>query len=71
MQLSIVKIDFAKKSYINYNTTVYKNFDVFALFYIEDIVTILNIILIGKRDKLSIIFYKVFFYFFLTYIKLD
>jgi hypothetical protein len=44
MQLSIVKIDFAKKSYINYNTTVYRNFDIFALFYIEDIVTILNII---------------------------
>jgi len=71
MRSNIIKINFAKKSYINYNAIVYKDFDIFALLYIEDIVTILNIILNCKRDKLSIIFYKVCFYFFPMRIKLE
>lgn len=68
---NIVRINFAKKNYINYNATVYRDFDVFALLYIEDIATISNIMLTCKRDKLSIIFYKVFFYFFSIRIKLE
>jgi len=70
MRSSIIGIDFAKKSYINYNTTVYKNFDVFVLLYVKDIITISDIILARKRDKLSIIFYKIFSYFFLMRMKL-
>jgi len=70
MRSSVVRIDFAKVSHINHNATVHRNFDVFALLYVEDITTILDIILTHEEDKLSITLDKVFFHFLLMFMKL-
>ncbi len=68
---NVIEINFAKKSYINHNAIVHKNFDVFVLLYVKDIVTILNIMLTRKKDELLITLYKVFFHFFLMRMKLE
>ncbi len=69
MRPAIVQISFAEVSYINYNTTVYGNFDIITLLDIESIIMILDIILAGKGDKLSTAPYKILPYLFLAPIK--
>jgi len=69
MRPAVVRIGFAKVNYINYNITVYRNFDIIAFLDIKSIVIILNITLAGKKNKLSTVFYKMFLYFFLAPIK--
>jgi len=71
MQSSVVRIDFAKVSHINHNVTVYRNFNIFALLYVEDIVMILNMMLTHQRDELLITSDKVFLHFFLMLMKLE
>ena len=71
MRPSIVRIDFAEVSHINYNATVYRDFDIFALLYIEGVTMILDMILAYKGGKLLTIPYKVFLHFFLVPIKLE
>jgi hypothetical protein len=70
MRSSVVRIDFAKVSHINHNATVHRNFDVFALLYVEGITTILNMILVHERGELSTTSDKVFFHFLLMPMKL-
>ena len=71
MRPGIVRINFAEVRHINYNATIYRDFDIFALLYIESIATILDMVLAYKGGKLSTIPYKVFLYFFLVLIKLE
>lgn len=67
----MVRIDFTEISYINYNATIYRNFNVFVLLYIKDITTIFDVILVYNESELLITFYKVFPYFLLARIKLE
>ena len=69
MQSDIVQVDFAEVCYINHDVTVHRNFDIITLLYVEGIVTILNMMLICKEDKLLITPHTVFSHLFLTLMK--
>jgi len=56
----VVGIDFAEGSYINHNATVHRDFDVFALLYVEGIATISDMMLAREGGELSTTPYKVF-----------
>lgn len=67
----VVGIDFAEGSYINHNATVHRDFDVFALLYVEGIATISDMMLAREGGELSTTPYKVFPHFFLVRMKLE
>ncbi len=70
MRPGVVRIDFAEVSHINHNATVHRNFDVFALLYVEGITAILDMILAHEGGELSTTPDKVFFHFLLVPMKL-
>lgn len=69
MQLGVVQIEFAKVHYINYNATIYRNFDIIPILYMKDIITILEMIFTHKEDEFLTALYKVFPYLFLILMK--
>ncbi len=71
MRPGVVRIDFAEVSHINHNATVHRDFDVFALLYVEGIATILDMMLAHEGGELSTTSDKVFLHFFLVPMKLE
>ncbi len=71
MRSDVIRINFAEIRYINYNARVYRDFDLFALLYIENITIILDVMFTYKGGKLSTAPYKVFTHLFLMPMKLE
>lgn len=67
----MIRINFIEINYNNYKTIIYKDFNIFAFTYIRGITTTLDNLLTDEKSEFSVIFNKVFFYFFIVRIKLE
>ena len=64
MRPGVVRIDFAEVSRINRNATVHRDFNIFALLYVEGIATMLDMMLAHEGGESSTTSDKVFLHFF-------